>query len=427
MPTGSVSRLLALALAAGSLVACSTGSTPAEVPTDAATARGAADVVHDIEVALRRRAAAVLDDDPTAYARGLGKAKPFAAEQQTYFANLTQLPLARFDYEVDPASLVRKGRSYWVVVGLRTQLDGFDEHPVTSPDRYRFRPKRRGSQRMVLVSTTDAAWERRNRVPAQPWDNGPIEVRTASGVLGIFDAESVTYADAIVDSVRNGIADVSVFVPYPWTRSVVVYALSDDDFLRSIDDLPTGDPGTLDGVAFPVPVKPGSRRLASTRFVLNSTMLARGGRERDRLVRHELTHVAIASHDDGAPVWLSEGLAEYVSVRPLAPQDRAISPAAITAARRGLDELPGDDTFNDPDAREHYAVSWWACEYIASFYGSPALWSLLDAMTEKGADPDAVLQQQLGLSPKMLAKQAGRLIIATYDPDSLLRAEPTTK
>jgi hypothetical protein len=44
---------------------------------------------------------------------------------------------------------------------------------------------------------------------------------------------------------------------------VVVYALSDPAFLASIPDLPGGDPGTLDGVAFPVAAEPGKPALWS--------------------------------------------------------------------------------------------------------------------------------------------------------------------
>ncbi len=69
------------------------------------------------------------------------------------------------------------------------------------------------------------------------------------------------------------------------------------------------------------------------------------------------------------PVWLSEGLAEYVSVRPLPPERRGISQTAVDAARAGFTDLPADQDFNDADSRAHYGESWWACEYVAASYG----------------------------------------------------------
>jgi hypothetical protein len=317
---------------------------------------------------------------------------------------------------LDRGSLVRDGDSYWAVVDVRMQLEGYDDRPVTTPDRFRFTPTGRDG-RYLLASVTDRRWERRNHVHPQPWETGPVEVRTGDGVLGIFDGRSVSAADDLISSVESGLAAVADAVPYDWPRSVVVYALSDEAFLSQIDDLPGGDPETLDGVAFPVPATPRGEALAATRFVLNPRMLDRAGPERDRLLRHEITHVAVGEHDDDAPVWLSEGLAEYVSVRPLAPQDRLISPAAVQAAKYGFFEMPEDTGFNYGDSSVHYATAWWACEYLADTYGEDVLWDVLDAMDEKGADPDRVLRREVGISTRELARKAGKLIVATFDPE----------
>ncbi len=310
------------------------------------------------------------------------------------------------------------------------QLEGYDDRPVTTPDRFLFSPTRRHPGRFVLASVTDRAWEERNHVHPQPWESGPIEVRTGSGVLGIFDPASVADADGIVSSVERGISAVAAEVPYDWSRSVVVYALSDTAFLSTIDDLPGGDPTRLDGVAFPVRSSTDGGRIAATRFVLSPGMLERPGPARDRLIRHELTHVAVGERDDEAPVWLSEGLAEYVSVRPLAPQDRLISGDAVAAVESGVTDLPPDDTFNDADSSAHYALAWWACEYVADSYGEATLWRLLDAADAQGAeaqgaDLERVLRDQLGLGSRELARKAARLIVLTFDPKSLEPESPS--
>jgi hypothetical protein len=277
----------------------------------------------------------------------------------------------------------------------------------------------------AVAAAGDPAWEAEHDVPLQPWDTGPIVVRQVPGVLGVFDESSVVHADALLADVQQGITDVSGVVPLDWSRSVVVYALSDASYLASIPDLPGGDPGTLDGVAFPVPARAGKPALASTRFVLHPRLLSHRGVGRARLIRHELTHVAIGRRDDHAPVWLSEGLAEYVSVRSLPPEQRGISQTAVDAARAGFDDLPTDAAFNGADSRVHYGEAWWVCEYVAASYGDPTLWSLLDQLDDPALDAagqSAVLRAWIGLTGRQLARRAGRLLLHTFEPTAVVPA-----
>lgn len=394
--------LLSLGLAATALTGCS-GDPPAST---APPSSAPADVAGAITKALGIRARAVRDGEPATFARTLGGGRAFRAQQRTWYANLTQLPLQRFRYQLDQASLVRDddGGGYWATVREVLQLDGYDASPVVSPDRFHFTVTPAG--RVRLTSVTDRAWEQAHRVHPQPWDLGPVQVRAGAGVLGVFDAGSVADAGPLLTSVESGISDVSAWVPYRWSRSVVVYALSSPTFLDSLDDVPGDDPGDLDAVSFPVG--------DSTRFVLNPRVIGDPGQERDRLVRHELTHVAIGPHDDDVPVWLSEGLAEWVSVRPMAPEDRELPDAALTAAEHHASDLPDDDSFNDQDSQAHYGLSWWAIEYVANSYGAQAPWLLLDALAKPGANPDRVLRDEFGTSTHELAVQADRMILATY-------------
>ena len=415
-PRRATGRLLPVVLAlvslAAALTSCRDDPEPPTAPSAAAPA--ATDVVHDLQRLLERRAAAVRRADLGAFESGLARRPAFLHHQRTWFDNVAQLPLARFGYSLDPGSLVRHGEDYWVVVERTIQLDGYDPRPVTTPDRFLFTPGGRPG-RYLLASTSDPAWERAHHVQPQPWDSGPVEVREGSGVLGIFDEGSVGHARAVLSSAEEAIGAVAAAVPYSWPRSVVVYAPSDTAFLTSLEDVPGDDPASLDAVAFPVRTTP-TGPVAATRVVLNPRMLDHSAAERDRLVRHEVTHVAIGAHDDRAPVWLSEGLAEYVSVRPLAPQDRTINPAAVVAARNGITAMPDDATFNDGDPAVHYATAWWSCEYVAKAFGEATLWDLLDAMDQPGADPDRVLHGRLGLTSQQLAEKAGRMIEATFAP-----------
>lgn len=374
----------------------------------------APDVARGIRQALAGRAEAVRELDRDAFLAGVDDADPgFARLQATYFDNLDALPVGQLGYRLDPTSLVREGKDYWAEVEVTLQLEGYDAVPVTRRDRYLFSPGRRG--RFLLASTSDPAWEKQNDVEPQPWDTGPVTVVTGATVLGVFDEGSAAAAQAVVSDVQTGVAAVRAEIPYEWDGRVVVYALSDPGFLAGLDGLPGGDPLAIDAVSFPVPARPGKPVLASTRFVLSPGMVTSPGPSRQRLVRHELTHVALGERQAGVPTWFSEGLAEYVSVQPLPRRARAIPGAALEAAERGLTGLPGDDEFNSSASETSYGIAWWACEYLARTYDESTLWLLLDAMgTADG--PEGVLQRVLQVNEAQLARRAGRLMLDTYRP-----------
>ena len=221
-------------------------------------------------------------------------------------------------------------------------------------------------------------------------------------------------------------------VPYAWPQRVVVYALSDVAFLDRLEDLPGEDAEILDAVAFTVPtgtVVDGRDEIAATRIVVNPRVLTSARADRDRLMRHELTHVAVGERDDMAPLWLGEGLAEWVSVQALAPEDRQVVDSALQAVERGVRTMPDNDEFNDIDYESHYALAWWTCEYLATTYGPQAPWTLLDALADTQVDPQTDVRQVvtglLQLSVDQLARRGAKLMITTYDP-AFLEPGPAT-
>ncbi len=440
-PTRALVALMGLALSGSLLVGCSsdeTTPTPARVPvpidteatpTPEETLPVPPNLVKVFTRLLNKRATAVLQDDRAAFLSVLDRNEALQVTQNDYFDNLIQLPLAEFDYGLRRRSLVRDGNTYSVVVDLTTQLGGFDAVPVLSQFRFQFSAKGAQKRRFVLSSVIDREWEKANGIVRQPWEARPIQVRTAPGVLGIFDDVTVAKSASAVDSVSRGVNDISGSVPLEWSRSVVLYALSDTSYQAALGEVPGGDPDKLDGLAVPIaagPSGPASEQVAAVRFVLNPRMLGATRPELDRLVRHELTHVALGERDDRLPLWLSEGLAEYISVRPMAPQNRRITPLAVTDAEAGrITDLATDEDFNDRDQALNYAVSWFACEYVAATYGENALWSLVDQLNGEDVDVAARLQIILGVNTRTLARKSAKLIIATYDPDFF--APPATE
>jgi hypothetical protein len=412
-----------------SLVGCSDSPTGSHPDDAEARAGEGIPIPPDLDAAftatLDERASTLREGDRAGFLTGIERGDAgFVTAQRGYFDNLTQLPLQEFSYDLDRSSMVRSGDQYWVVVEVTMQLAEFDPSPVVTRDRFRFAPT--DDDRYVISSVTDRVWERTHNIQPQPWDMVLIEAQTRPGVLGIFDEQSISAAGPIMDSVEAGIDEVSATVPYGWPRSVVVYAMSDIDFLATLDDLPGGDPEHVDGVAFPVMAGGRSDKVVATRFALHPSMLQRPGTERDRLVRHELTHVAIGERDDQAPAWLSEGIAEWVSVQPLAPELRRLPEEALGAAEAGVRRLPADGTFNNGDSAAHYGLSWWACEYIVASFGEDSLWRLLEELDDPQADVDTVLESLLGVTGRMVARRAATMMIHEYDPDFLTPEPPET-
>lgn len=339
---------------------------------------------------LRQRSRALAQQNRQLFRRTVSPQHDrFRASQRTYFDNLAQLPVAGIEIRPVLDTLATEGTDHWVEVEVSLQLAGYDEQPVTTRDRYRFSPAPR-RDRLLLSSTTDTAWEAATEVRHHPWDLGAIRVREESGVLGVFDQETITTADTVLDAATQGRFDVADHVPEAGVVDVVVYATSD---LRHLSGpgLSVSEPQQVDAVTVPVFAEPGGGAVAAYRIVVHPRVLEQELSLVDRLLRHELTHVAVGDRADGAPVWLNEGIAEWVSVQPI-PADERRLPADTLALAEGVGELPADTVFAGRDARAWYGVAWWICEYIAATYDESYLWELLDATAGGLSDGEAVTQ-----------------------------------
>lgn len=436
--------VLALVLACAlALTGCTTGADPQSPAEQHAGAPGASPdasadapalsglpVARDVGRAFTRvldqRAVALAGGDRDRFTRGLDpRDAGFVADQLGYFDNVARLPVERLGYELDKASLVRSPTGYSGVVRVTFQLAGFDALPSVTLHRFRF--THGAGERYRVSSVYDQEWETANDVQRQPWETTAIRVGHGPGVLGIFDRGTAPSAGPLLRSMVTAVSDVAARVPYGWDRTVVFYALSDLTFMASLDNLPGDDPDALDGIAFTVPAGPGDERVVATRVAFNPSVFGVPGAERDRLVRHELTHVAVGDHDDFAPTWLSEGLAEWTSVQADAPQDRKVSDRALAEAEAGVETMPVTETFNDTESDLHYAVAWWACEYLAATYGPSAPWLVLDAFSSAGLDERETIEAMLSMSVDALARRGTKLMVTTYDPVSLgLPTEPPT-
>ncbi|MDN5745013.1 MAG: hypothetical protein L0H31_07820 [Nocardioidaceae bacterium] len=408
-----VALLLAVSLA---LVGCSRDS-PAPTYSGGESNPSVAKL---LQRTLNQRAVALSKDNVAGFRRTLDRSDSgLIDDEQTYFDNLTQLPIESFRLRLVRNSLqpVEGSEDYWAELVVALQLRGYDDAPVRTRDRFLFTPSSNG-KRMLISSTSDYRWEGEHPANVLPWDRGTIHVDESAGVLGIFDDSTWPHAEAVIDAASLGRYDVRTAMGVAGTpdeTGVVVYALQDPTFVRGVASQTIGDPDRADGltIAMPVDATKDNSPIASYRIFLNPRILTESDAVLARLVRHELTHAVLGPRGRRAPLWLTEGLAEFVSVLPMPASERRL-PADALEVGRSATGLPGEAEFSGSDAKAWYAVSWWVCEYIARAYGQPVLLDLLDEFDE-GTDQSQVLSEALGISAAELTQRGVALMATTYN------------
>jgi hypothetical protein len=378
----------------------------------------------DEQSALDARAAAIRDGDLAAFLKGLDTTDAgLVARQRRYFANLLQLPLQKLEYAVlksDWPTGIRApswGAGVSVPqVRIVTQLEGYDTVPVQRVTGFAFARK---DGRTVIVSEVTGAGKPFPGSQPAPWDLVRIHARSDGETLQLYDAGTWSRADSIGADLRSAISDIRGAVPFPWDGRAVVYVFSRPVVLDSFEGVPGGNIKHLGAMTFPMYAVPGQPAVAGVRFTLLPSSLHAGPAFLDRIIRHELTHVALGDRDDGTPVWFAEGVAEYMGAREIPQDQRRIATVAVGRARAGVDAMPASRGFNGDDQAWHYALSWMACDYIATSQGESRLWELMDALHNGGvgttdAQQDVVLEQVLGLDSHQLAGRAANRILRIY-------------
>jgi len=310
------------------------------------------------------------------------------------FDNLLRLPLASWSetlVRLEPGSAVARVR-------LSYRLRGFDDAPVVRTRYMAFAP-RSGSW---TVAGDGAA--RGLPDEADVFDGGPLTVVRGRRTLVLGDGprlhEIARRLDAAVPVVSGVVGD-------GWRRRTVAVAPADPGLAAALADPSGAGAQGLDRIAAVATTAPtAGKGRGADRVVVSPVAFARlSALGRDVVLTHELTHVATGGARDGrTPVWLIEGLADYVgylradvSVRSAARELRAEVAAGRLPAR-----LPGPDDFaaSAPRLPQAYQEAWLACRMIAERYGEAALVRLYRAA---GRGPlDAALRATLGVDPARL-------------------------
>lgn len=363
--TGSVPQAILQAPSAGK----STAGAASSLPTlDEQTARMAA-----AQNLLKARAAAVKGRNKTAWMATVdAPSSAFRARQSVAFDNLIKLPLGQFSYDavqlapaLSAARAQRVGPSAWVIKAPGTySLAGYDLAPRSFEATYTL-VQRPGGWR--LADDTDGA------TALQMWDLPRMRVLRGRSAIVIGNAPEARMRDyrATADS---AVSRVSGVWGKGWNSHVVIVTPSTTgEFAKLL--LRSADEGLDQVAAITQGVIDPGQRAQGDRVVINPkafTALQSLGRR--VVITHEVTHVAARSSTARpVPIWLSEGMADYVGYSGLDLPRTRVAAELLTLVRQGKGpkSLPTASDF-DPSRTKiapSYSASWLAVSRLVDLYG----------------------------------------------------------
>ncbi|PCG83820.1 hypothetical protein CIB93_22475 [Streptomyces sp. WZ.A104] len=358
----------------------------------------------EITAVLDGRATAVLARDPAGYLDALAPdAEKLRAVQRTELANLADVPLKSWTYEVKDIG-EREGDWATAEVELRYRIKGYDTAPVAT-------------RRTLELMRDGGRWYITADRPAkgssgQLWQQGDVEVVEGahSIVLGVGRTEEELRR--IADTVDLAVPAVSDAWPRPWNRRVVVLVPdSVEDMARLLGSPEASYRGIAAVTTGEVGGGTGKRPAIADRVIVNPQAYATLGSFGQRIVlTHETTHVATrTSTSTATPVWLSEGFADWAAYRGEDRPADVVAPELTTAVRAGETPagLPADRDFGfdgDPvKLARAYEGGWLACALIAEKWGKEKLIAFYAAVGAHQGREGAVEQAMdavLGTNPE---------------------------
>lgn len=174
--------------------------------------------------------------------------------------------------------------------------------------------------------------------------------------------------ERIVGEFGGAVDAVEAFWGPDWPRSIDVVVTGSDADFAAHTGAPDRDWSGVAAVAVADGVDPAGRTASGQRIVFGPRADAMSDAALRIVLRHELFHLAArADTAVDAPVWLTEGVADFVARPP------AARPGGNLAAR-----LPTDAELDagEPERSAAYDRAWWFARFVAEEFGPPALRAL---------------------------------------------------
>ncbi|GAA4500152.1 hypothetical protein GCM10023191_048140 [Actinoallomurus oryzae] len=362
---------------------------------------------------LQRRSRAVLDRDRAAFLATVDPSgQAFRAGQRTLFDNLAKVPLAVWKETLaDTRPAVAADDGWTARLRLTYRLRGFDRRDLVSTEYLTF-DRRPGTG--WTISGDGAAHGLRD--DPQIWNGGGLTVVHGRRSIVLAEDGAVAGQDSaartaelrdIAARLDQGIGTVSGVVGDRWARRVVALVPATEQEAEEL----VGDVRNLGDIAALATVTgdEGGRDTGEDRVVITPTAFGRlTALGRHVVLTHELVHVAMGGARDGkTPMWLIEGLADYVGYKKAGVSTKAAGrELADLIATSGVPAtLPGTKEFAGSGDRlsAAYEEAWLACRMVAERYGEDRLVRLYrtaEAEPQDAGDPrlqDHALRSVLGI------------------------------
>ncbi|WP_406056055.1 peptidase MA family metallohydrolase [Kribbella sp. NBC_00889] len=371
----------------------------------------------EVDAVLARRSAAVLKGDVKGFLAAVDPKQPqLVARQRTLFTNLRQFAFTSLTYFVGderlaPAQVARYGpTTFSTRVMMRYQLTGLDAKPVQTDVGYTF--VRRGTA-WVLVADTAIDETLSPDGHRQPWDFGPVAVARRGKVVVVVDRGEKALGNKIAKASQGAVDGVRRHWPRPWNGAVMVVAMSEPQVLSILWTYGSGSGWTVAAKAVSLydgdPFTQRQTAPVSSRIVVNPAV--RQQLDRDLLV-HEMTHVATLRLGARAPLWLVEGIAEYVRTASIEDDPKwTVDPYRKSVRTKYLSSmkvLPGQPEFNASGDRA-YGQSWWITSYLEDQLGETKVAALYADLAQHNTTQAAfatILKKHTGKTPAQLVAAA---------------------
>lgn len=353
-----------------------------------------------VRTTLDQRAAALVARDRAGWLAGVDPAAAgFRTRQAALFANIAAVPLGAWRYTVEPGDedgRAEPGGGWTVRVTLHYALREVDPAPTTRPLVLTFRPR---GGRWLMSGDDRTAPDGRTRSWRGPWDLGPLVVRRGAASLVLAhpaNAARLAPIAAVVDAV---VPRVRAVIGAGTPRRVAVIVPDDQKEMSTL----VGEKlvlSTIAAVAVADSVDPARAQARGQRIVVNPANIDRIGPLGRRVVlQHEVTHVATRGvTGPGTPIWLTEGLADWVGYSDSGLPARQVGDELRVALRGG--KWPGrlptvaDFRGDSPRLALAYEEAWSACRFLAREAGPAELLRFYRAVGT-AADPAAAVEPQL--------------------------------
>lgn len=324
-------------------------------------------------------------------------APAFFREQLALQTNLRAIRTETFEYRPIASKRIKSTatqQNWSVAAELFYAVSGVDAVDVRRPVTLQL--TRRQDQWRLSGSTPVAV----------PWQFGQIaELRRQVGdrCVVIWGPPGSRVAARVAAEIGDALASLTSFWGADWSAGLLLIAAgSDAEFAalvpgRNADGMAAaavadGVDGTVVGQRVVLAPGAGSLPLDQFRVVL----------------RHELFHAAArAVTSDDAPLWLTEGVADYNGRRGsgTAFRDAAPTLAAALSAGQLPNRLPPDADLDGPGARrtQAYEEAWSVAEYVAQTFGEHRLKDLyIRGAGQRSAGAPDPIEQALGIDENAL-------------------------